>query len=290
MVELKTSDVVNASARSTEHRIHLDHLAVWRIVPQETPRARVLIVHGICEHSKRHQNTVDALVLGDYEVIRFDLRGAGESGGERQWISSFNDYVSDISLVHSWICSELDDLPLFLLGHSLGGAIAIEFASRYGEMLQGLVLSAPAYRTGAAISQLTIWIGRRLVRFFPKLRVPSAPDHSSLSRDPAIGEAYATDPLVCRFNTLQQGNEILNALPTLPVRCVGIRCPTLIVHGTSDRVVLCEGSFELFAKLTTKDKTFHVLPGGYHEPHNDIERDQYFELLLRWLDAHLPKQ
>lgn len=266
----------------------LGHLAVWKHsakTPQ--PRARLIHVHGISEHSGRHQPTFDALTKLGIEVIRFDLTGSGLSGGKRQYIESFSDYVADVARVYNWVSSALPPLPLYVMGHSLGGAIAIHFTAQYGSLFQGLVLSAPGYKTGGDIGPWKVALGRALVRFVPKLRMYSA-SSEGLSRDKRVVEAYRNDPLSSHFNTLKQGAEILDAFLEVPDRCRQIFNPTLIIHGTSDRVILPEGSFEILQSLSSSDRELHFLPGVYHEPHLDWESEKYFALLCRWLDKRLP--
>jgi acylglycerol lipase len=264
----------------------LGHLSVWHhtTATSVAKRGRVLLIHGLSEHSGRHLNTVHWLNQSGYEVVRFDLRGAGLSGGRRQWIERFEDYIEDTTQVHLWIQRNLDRQPLFVLGHSLGGAIALYFSSRYGNQFDGLVVSAPGYLPGSNIPAWKLTVGKNLARFFPTLRIPGGGDNSALSRDPAVCEAYANDALSSRFNTLQQGNQILRALEQLETVCQKIAVPTAIFHGTADRVVLHEGSYLLFRQLATKHKELHFLPGAYHEPHNDLDKAHYFQLLTNWLN------
>jgi alpha-beta hydrolase superfamily lysophospholipase len=259
-------------------------LAVWRHVPEKkTAKARVLIIHGLSEHSGRHLNTVNALNAMNVEVVRFDLRGAGRSGGRRQWVNSFNDYVTDTTSVFNWICSELPDLPLFVLGHSLGGTIAVHFAMIYSATLKGLILSAPAHLLGSNTPQVKIMLGKLLAGALPTFRLPRQSDQSALSRDPEVVAAYLKDPLSSPFNTLRQGSEILRAFADLQNKMQGTRAPLIIFHGSHDRVVKLEGSFNLVQASPSSDKTFHILPGGYHEPHNDLDKQTYFQLLGQWL-------
>lgn len=265
----------------------LGHLSVWHHKAESSPsgpRPKLLLLHGISEHSGRHMNTVNWMLQQGVDVIRFDFRGAGMSGGRAQWIASFNDYVEDVITVFLWMQRNLERAPIFVLGHSLGGAVAIHFASHYSSQIDGLILSAPAYQPGSNIPGWKIALGKALVRFLPTLRMPSVGDHSALSRDPQVGELYAKDPLSFHHNTLQQGNEILKALQELPRLCQSIRTPTWIAHGTSDRVILHQGSFTLLKNLAAGDKELHFLPGGYHEPHNDTNKADYFKLLTLWLD------
>jgi acylglycerol lipase len=264
--------------------IYLDALAVWRHPAATTkPKARILLIHGISEHSGRHGNTIGYLMANGYEVVRFDLRGAGQSGGRRQWITEFSDYVSDTASVFNWICHSLDDCPLIVLGHSLGGAVATHFAAEYGRSLQGLVLSAPAFLVGPAVSSLTIALGKALVHIAPTFSLPKNADGSLLSRDPSVAKAYMSDPLACHNNTLRQATEILKALTMMPTCCERITTPVMIAHGTADKVIRVEGSFELMERLASKDRTLHIMPDSYHELHNDIDKEVYFGLLGAWL-------
>jgi len=258
-------------------------LAAWLHEPAKKATCRLLLIHGLGEHSGRHLNTVNFLVSQGIEVVRFDLRGGGNSGGERQWISSFSDYVEDTTRVFNWICSNRDPLPLFVLGHSLGGAIAIYFGARFEKQLKGLVLSAPAHLAGDGVSALKIAVGRVLQKFAPHVRIPGSLNLSYLSRDPSVATEYKNDPLACHFSTLRQGTEILRAMEEIPSILPALKLPVALFHGTMDRVVRPEGSFEILKQLPGPEPVLHFLPGGYHEPHNDLDKETYFTLLHQWL-------
>lgn len=270
-------------------KLSLGPLAVWHHPARGASKAiaRVLIIHGISEHSGRHLNTVDHLTAHGFECIRFDLRGSGESGGRKQWISSFGDYVEDTASVSNWISRTLPPLPLFVHGHSLGGAVATYFASIYGPQLRGLSLSAPAYQIGSSISQTKVVVGRVIATFLPTVRLPNGNDFEAVSRDPEVVKAYATDPLAFHFNTLQQGDQVLRALDKMPATIKRVATPLLLVHGTADRIIKPVGSFRLLHDAGSADKQMHFLPGGYHEPHNDLDKQEYFTLLTRWLTARV---
>lgn len=267
--------------------ISLGALAVWYHPTQSgTPKARVLIIHGISEHSGRHSNTLDCLTREGYEVVRFDLRGAGKSGGRRQWVSHFNDYVEDTALVFNWMNATLPSLPTFVLGHSLGGAVAAYFAAEQGRSLKGLILSAPAYKPGGTISPHLIKASHFLARVTPGIRVPKNASPDAISRDPRVVKEYVDDPLCFHFNTVKQGNEVIKAISVMPQIAEKISCPTLIVHGTADQIILLEGSYEILRNLGAQDKTLQIFPGGYHELHNDLDKELYFSNLITWLNAH----
>lgn len=267
--------------------IALGQLAVW----QEKTKgacARVLLIHGMSEHSARHSNTIHYLNQKGLEVVRFDLRGSGRSGGLRQWVEKFEDYVEDTAQVLNWIETSLSPLPLFVLGHSMGGAIGIYFTSHYQKRIRGLVLSAPAYKVGGAISPLKIKVGNFLSQLAPKLRIPGADDKDCVSKDKEVVKAYAEDPLCFHYNTLQQGSEVLRALERIPDICSKIEVPILIAHGTHDRLIRPEGSYDILRSLKSPDRWLAYLPNGYHEPHNDTEKEEYFALISGWILKHLP--
>ncbi len=263
--------------------IFVGPLAAWLHEPERKAKMRVLLVHGLGEHSGRHLNTVDFLVSQGFEVVRFDLRGAGKSGGERQWVEKFSDYVDDTTRIYNWICSERDPLPLVVLGHSLGGAISIYFSARFANQLRGLALSAPAYLAGDGVSSIKIAVGKMIQRFAPHLRIPGSLDASTISRDPKVVADYVSDPLACHFNTLRQGNEIITAMDQLPKQLPALKLPVALFHGTMDRIIRPEGSFQILEQLPGPDRTLYFLPGGYHEPHNDLDKENYFLLLGQWL-------
>ena len=201
-------------------------------------------------------------------------------------MNAFSDYVSDVAQVFNWMSRTLTPLPLYVMGHSLGGGIAIHFCAQYGKFLNGLILSAPGYKTGGTISPLTIMVGRILVHFFPRLRLHST-SSPGLSRDPQVVENYRKDPLASHFNTLKQGAEVLDAFKKIPELCQQITVPTIILHGTADSVILPQGSFEILQALKAADKELHYLPGVFHEPHLDLDKENFFSILTRWLEKKI---
>jgi len=263
----------------------IGQLTVWNHPAKDDEKARVLLVHGVGEHSARHLNTVNFLNAHCISVVRFDLRGMGESQGRRQWVDSFDDYVQDTLSVLNWTKESLEPLPLFLLGHSLGGAISLHFAAQHANSLKGLILSAPAFKVGKRVPKVVIKVARALSKHLPKLRMPGTLDTTAISRDTAVIKAYKKDPLACHFNTLRQGDEILRALDVIPSLYPKISLPLLIAHGSEDRIIKIEGSKEILEKVASKDKTLYIHPDGYHELHNDFEKEKYFTELADWVNT-----
>ena len=259
-------------------------LRAWVHEAQGVVRGRVVLVHGLGEHSGRHAVTAERIAGAGFEAVRFDLRGSGLSGGVRQWIDRFDDYIDDTRSIIRWAQSTRAPLPLFLFGHSLGGAIALRTAAL--EPPKGIVLCAPAYLPGGGVSPVKIFVGRIIERIFPKLRIPGSLDVAAISRDAAEIAAFRADPLNCSFNTVRQGNEILKALAALPEACRKITAPILIAHGDQDRLIKVEGSQILLDAIPSKDKTLKIFPGAFHELHNDLDREAFFSLVTDWLRQH----
>ncbi len=268
-------------------KFSLGRLSVWLETPSQNPIGTVVHCHGLGEHSERHRNTFAKLLKAGFSVFRFDFRGCGESLGERQWIDDFSDYVEDARSVVEEARKRTPNVPLFLMGHSLGGTVALTLVGRGDDALSGLVLSAPAYQVGKGVSPLKLKIGKILGRWLPHLKVPGSLDLSTLSRDQKVVDAYQCDPLCCTYNTVNQGNAILRALDHLPDAIGKVKMPLLIAHGDEDKLIPIEGSRELFRKAPSSDKLLKEFHGGYHELHNDIIHDEYLDFVTGWLKARV---
>src|ERR671939_347616 len=151
--------------------------------PAADPKRLVVLVHGYGEHIGRYEHVAEALAARGSTVVGPDHVGHGRSAGERALVESFEPIVDDVRGV---VQAERGELPVVMVGHSMGGLIAIRYAQRHRGDLAGLVLSGPAVGLGPVMQQ---WLAA------PEL--PSDPlDATALSRDPAVGEAYVADPLV----------------------------------------------------------------------------------------------
>src|SRR5919206_2010216 len=149
--------------------------------PADDPKRLVVLVHGYGEHIGRYEHVAEALAARGSTVVGPDHVGHGRSAGERALVESFEPVVDDL---HAVVQAERGDLPVVMVGHSMGGLIAIRYAQRHREDLAGLVLSGPAVGLSPVIEG---WLAAP--------EPPSDPiDVAVLSRDPAVGEAYAADP------------------------------------------------------------------------------------------------
>lgn len=254
-------------------------------LPEREPGVVVVISHGLAEHSGRYAGLAERLVARGYGVYALDHRGHGRSGGPRANVERFSYLVSDLGTFIGRTQRQHPDATTFLVGHSMGGAIALATALRNPGHLKGLVLSAPALAAGETVSPLKALAVRFLSRFAPNtgaLTLPAA----AISRDPAVVRAYESDPLVFRgaipARTLV---ELLDAMMELPDALPRLRVPVLVQHGTADRLVPIAATRPLYERLgNPKLRTLRVYEGLFHEAYNEPEREQVIADLEAWIE------
>ena len=185
------------------------------------------------------------------------------------------------------VASERPRQALFLLAHSMGGAIAILFALSSGQGLRGLVLSAPMTNLGNAAPEWLIQASQLLGRYVPRLPTTRVP-FSYVSRDPQVVARFYADPLVYhRRVSAHTGAELVRATREIDVHMERLSLPLLIMHGTEDRVVDVRGSRQLYARAQSSDRTLKLYDGLYHHILNEPEKDRVLDDIVGWLDAHL---
>ena len=261
-------------------------LAYQRWLPEGTPRAALIIVHGFGEHGGRYMNVVNRLVPTGYAIYALDNRGHGRSPGQRGHINDWSEFRDDLGAFVALVSKEQAGHPLFLLGHSMGGLIVLEYAERHPEGLRGVVASAPLLAQ-PGISPVKLALSRVISRVMPSFSLDAGLDTTAISRDGEVVTAYRTDPLVQGRGTARLSTEITSAVRRTQAGAASWTLPLLIVHGSADRLVPPSGSQTFFEHVpTTVDKERHVIEGGYHEPHNDTSKEQALDIEQQWLDRH----
>jgi alpha-beta hydrolase superfamily lysophospholipase len=255
-------------------------------VPDSPPTAVVVVAHGLGEHSSRYQSLAERLVADGRAVYAIDHRGHGRSGGRRANIERFAHVVSDFCTFAGRAARQHPGTPLFLFGHSMGGAIAFASAARLQDSLNGLVLSGPALAAGDAVPAFKLAMARLLSVVAPNTGAMKLPA-SAVSRDPAVVSAYEADPLVMHDSIPARTLvELLQAMATFPALAKQLRLPLLIQHGTADLLVPLAAARDVHQAIASKDRTFRPYDGLYHEIYNAPDRDQVIGDLLKWLARH----
>ena len=258
----------------------------WPAPEGEAARGVVVIAHGVSEYSDRYAHVARRLNGAGYDVFALDHRGHGRSEGGGANIGRIASAAADIGTVIAIARERSSGPKLFLLGHSMGGALALEFALDHEEQLDGLVLSAPAAALEAA-SRFELVAGRALSVVAPNLGVFPV-DPTSVSRDPAVVSDYESDPLnYHRKLPARTVAELAGAIERFPERLPGLTLPVLVMVGTADRLVPPDASRMVAERAGSADKRLIEYDGLYHEILNEPEQDKVMDDLVAWLDAHL---
>jgi len=257
----------------------------WR--PKRDPKAAIVLIHGICEHSGRYTETASFLMGRGYAVETFDLRGHGRSGGIRCYVEEFDEYLEDLDVFLARVMERQPQKPIFLFGHSMGGGIALRHVIFRRPSLRGLMLSAPSVLIGESVAPLLRRISGILSRLLPKLPAAGI-DTSALSRDPAVLERRDEDPHVFQGKIpARTGAELLRICGGILERMSEITLPMLLMHGNADRLADPEGSRRLYQGVGSGDKTLRLYDGLYHEILNEPEKEKVLNDLAEWVDAHI---
>lgn len=244
----------------------------------------MVLVHGICEHGGRYAPVAERLCRQGYALYAMDLRGHGHSDGERLLIAAFDDYLDDLDTLLQRIAAEQPGRPLFLLGHSMGGAVVTRFVLRRRPPISGLILSAAALRIAGNVFPVLRKLARLFSRLWPRLRLVRLGSRM-LSRDPQVVAEFRSDPLVFQGNfPVRTGAEILDAAQDIQGQMEAIDVPLLILHGTGDYVTDPRGSWDLYARSRSSDKTLRLYQGLYHDLLHEPEWEQIADEILAWLD------
>ena len=262
----------------------------WEI---PNPKAVVAISHGIGEHVERYSHVADALNKHGYAVAGLDHRHHGKSEGEpRAYTADLDQVAEDFELLWHAIQTTYPDIPHFLLGHSMGGQIAVRFTLRNQESMQGLVASAPAFAASKGIPEFIIPIGRPVAKLIPKLPTTKL-DPIILTHDEEMIAAWHDDSLIYRGGLhLGVAAEILDGITSVAPKTSTLKLPILILHGDADELVLPKASQRLYEYAGSADKILKIYPNLRHEIMNELpdDRQQVIGDIVEWLDNHLPSE
>jgi acylglycerol lipase len=253
-------------------------------LPDDPPRGLLLICHGMGEHSGRYTTVVDELVPDGWAVYGLDHRGHGRSRGPRVHVRRYPDYLADFGTFHGLVGARHPQLRPFVLGHSMGGQIALAYALEHQDELAGLVLSAPPL-AAAAVSRPVRAAYTLVGRVAPRLR-RAVVDLSTISRDAAVVAAYRADALVHQGHpTIALSLALVDRMALLAARAPELRLPLLLQHGTADRICDPAGTRALAAAAGSDDLTVRWYAGFWHEIYHEPERARPLADLREWLDA-----
>jgi alpha-beta hydrolase superfamily lysophospholipase len=271
-----------------EVRVNRDTLLPGRVWCAEQPRALVAIVHGLGEHSGRYAALAEALVEHRFTVAALDLPGHGESPGPRGHVKGW-DLLRDQCVPATFTASrgmpgQPPDLRTVLLGHSLGGLLALDYAIAHPRELLAVVASAPPLRTPAP----PVWklgLAEAAKVLAPAQGFASGLDESGMSRDPEVVQLRDSDPLVHDRITPQLYFGMDEARKRVMAEARRLAVPALLLQGMKDRIIDPKGVLEFNVAAPHGMARVITYPEAYHEVFNDLDRDQAIRDLTGWLDA-----
>ena len=254
--------------------------------PQETPRGFVVIVPGFNAHSGYYTWVAEQFVANGLAVYAVDLRGRGNSDGERFYVDNFEDYVRDVEAVVNVARSRESSLPFFLLGHSAGGVVSCLYTLDHRAELAGLICESFAHELPAPDFALAVFKGLAYVA--PHAHILHLPNER-FSRDPKVVEAMNNDPLIAHET---QPTTTMAALVRADERLKKefplITLPILILHGSSDKNTRPSGSQHFYDMVGSPDKTLKFYEGSFHDPLNDNDKGVVMQDILGWINARIP--
>ncbi len=257
----------------------------------QIPKAVLIFVHGLNEHSGRYSNPVNYFSKKGYTLYLFDHRGHGKSDGLRSFVDDFDHYLHDldefIKLVAEQEKKKGDTPKIFIVGHSLGGQIVLNYVGRFKSVLAGWMTSSANIQVAIKIPRLKKIVALQMARAFPRMSIPNDIDPKWISRDQHVVRAYKSDPLVSKKVTLKLIAAILNNQKEILDLAPKVRLPGLIMHAGDDHICALDGSRKFFEKLGTSDKQLLVYDGFYHELFNEFGKEKVFADMEEWLEAHI---
>lgn len=257
--------------------------AVYRFDTAGTPKAVILLVHGLGEYSGRYSPWAARFNVNGIIIRAFDLPGHGRSGGSRGVIPSLEKVYETIDLMLAGLAGEYPGVPLFLYGHSLGGGIVLNYLVRHSPAVQGAIATSPWVYLTETPPKAKVILAKLMKRLMPGLTQPSGLKTEYLSREPGVAGRYNDDPLVHGLISVGLYSAVTDAGAETVSRASEISVPLLLAHGRDDMLTSPAGSVRV-AEAAPK-ATLKLWDGGYHELHNDILRDDHFDFIIEWLDT-----
>jgi len=251
----------------------------------DNPRAAVLIVHGLGDHSGRYLDLIEFFERHQISTIRFDLRGNGRSDGKSGYIDSFDDHVSDLRAAEDYFYQRTVGLPRFLYGHSMGALVGATFLTRCANRFDGVIYSSGLFKVNEDFSPVLQKMSAVLSRILPSLPTVKI-GTDGLSRDPETALESSRDPLRQTHGIrARTGHEVIKATAWMHERLKDIDYPILVLHGADDPLTKPEASQLLYEMSNSNDKLIKIYPNAMHELYHEVIREQVFEDIVDWIAA-----
>ena len=265
-----------------------DHLELFaqEWVSSSSPRGVIALIHGLGEHSGRYDHLAKWMNQYGFHVTAIDLRGHGHTAGARGHIPGYEAAGRDIDLLIADTAKRYPGLPIFLYGHSLGGALVLYHALKQHPAVKGVIATSPGLVPASPPTGATLLIAKVASKLAPSMLIDNGLDRSGLSRDPLTEEKYNADTLVHGKISAQLGLALINNGRWIIENGAQFSLPLLLMVGSKDRLVNPSAVDQLAKVIPAHLLTYKVWDGFYHELHNEPEKELVFEKIYLWLEKH----
>lgn len=270
--------------------LHLHH---WRAT---SPCGVVVMLHGLSEHALMHAPTAQYLQASGWNVLAADLRGHGLSQGARGAIQHNDDFLHDLAAVLDLSRQLYPNMPLVLLGHSMGGSIAARFAAArahpmeltaWSRPLDGLILSSPSLLPTIGMVQKALLSA--MGRLIQDIALPVVFKPEWVSTDPIAVEDYNKDPLVHRRITPRVAAVLDQYGQFVLARAARWTVPTLMLYTQQDRLVEPRACEQFAAALPPGLSTIQAFQGMAHNILREQGSESVYHAMQQWLSKVFPK-
>ena len=250
--------------------------------PIRNPKAVIALVHGQGEHFGRYDHLAKWYNKHQVAVFGFDQQGYGQSEGVRGHARNLEVLLDDICQFLEKTAERYPGVPIFLYGHSMGGAEVLTYVLRRDPVLAGLISTSPLIRLAFATPRMKVFAGKIMRRFMPSLTLPTGLAAHFISHDPAVVKAYQNDKLVHGNVSAAEGIALLEMSQWLDQFSGVFSIPVLLMHGSDDKITSAAATKSFFGRVAGEIE-YKEWPGLWHETHNEPEKEQIFEHTLNWM-------
>ncbi len=251
------------------------------------PRAAIIIVHGLGEHSSRYAHIAKMFNDENIAVFSFDHRGHGLSGGSRGDIPSYDTACDDIDELIKKVKTEFPAIPIFLYGHSLGGAIVLNYGLTKNSQINGIICTSPGLGTNDPIPAIQLTLVKFLSRIAPKVTINNGLDVENLSHDQEVIHAYKNDPLVHPKISTRLALELVTQGQKMIQKADQFKYPLLLLQGEMDHLVNPKLTKQFAEKSSKINIRFIQFPDFYHEMHNELNNEEFLLSIKSWLNEQI---
>ena len=252
-------------------------------LPETGMEELILLAHGHGEHSGRFEHLAKWMCKHGVGVVALDLRGHGKSEGKRGHTPSYEALMDDLALFVEKGKEIAKDIPVFLYGHSMGGNLVLNYGIRRKPDVRGLIISSPWLKLAFDPPSFRLKVGKLMNKIAPGYTENSTLDSAKLSRDPEVGKKYDADPLVHGKISTRLFFGIHDSGLYALENAAKLELPTYHMHGTGDQITSFEASKQFVAGVSNDHYNFHSWQDGYHELHNEPNKESVYESIHHWI-------